>query len=175
MSRYVTFEIDAIRNAAFSGALELWESRRGDHFAPGWNRDLHFLDFDTKVIPRMMLVQVDGKPGLGVYRFWGTGIKTYDGSDQTGWRVDNQETPEMEDDFVAQYEEVAATRTPSVYATQIRLKDDMLEQLKYEASLRMPFTSDNHAVDWVLSIDYYAETWTELLDELGVEGVPQPD
>ncbi|MBO6521359.1 MAG: hypothetical protein JJ900_10600 [Rhodospirillales bacterium] len=173
MSRYVTLEAGAIRKAAFGAALALWESRRGDRIAPRWKHDVDFLDFEPRVIPRMMLVEVDGRPGVGVYRFWGTGIKTYDGSDQTGGRVSTQETPDMQEDFVAQYEQVVATGTPRVFATRIRLLDPT-ERFKYEASLRLPFSSDNETVDWVLSIDYYANAWAELLDELGVSGILKP-
>jgi len=173
MSRYVTFEADVIRGSAFGPALDIWESRRGDRFAPAWNRDIHFLDFDTRLIPRMMLVQVDGNPGVGVYRFWGTGVKTYDNSDQTNGRVSTQETGEMAEDFVEQYQQVVDSRLPRAYATQIMLSG-AVKHFKFEACLRLPFTSDGESVDWVLSIDHYADDWRVLLHELGVGNLPQP-
>jgi len=173
MSRYVIFEADVIRGSAFGPALNIWDSRRGDMFAPTWNRDIHFLDFDTAIIPRMMLVRVDGHPGIGVYRFWGTGVKTYDGADRTNGRVTAQETPEMAEDFAKQYQQVIDTRTPHAFVTEIRLPDPM-ERRKFEACLRLPFTSDGETVDWMLSIDHYADEWEILLRELGVASLPQP-
>lgn len=173
MSRYVTFDIDDIRGSAFGSALNTWEKVCGGRSAPAWNRDIHFLDFDVRLIPRMMLVQVDGRSGVGVYRFWGTGIKTYDGRDQSNGRVDSQETPEMQEDFVCQYEQVIETRTPRAYATQIRLNDP-LQRYKFEACLRLPFSTDGENVDWVLSIDHYADDWDVMLSDLGVAAKPQP-
>jgi len=173
LPRYVTFDIDAIHNSVFGSVLTKWEERCGSYFAPTWNSDLHFLDFDSGLIPRMTLVQVDGQPGVGIYRFWGTGIKTYGNCDQTNSRVGAQETPEMEEDFGAQYQQVVETGIPRCYATQIRLKD-WDSHFKFEASLRLPFTSDGEIVDWILCVDHYADNWTNLIRALGVADVPQP-
>lgn len=171
MPRYVTIDIDAIRDPGFRSIMEFWQQRRSERLAPAWNRDVHFLDFDSAVIPRMILVQLDGLPGIGIYRFWGTGVKTYEGSDQTGGRVNTQETPEMADDMVAQYEDVIASRVPRCYATRVRLRDT---DLKYEASLRLPFSDDGERIDRVLSIDLYAKNWSKLTDALGVTDLREP-
>lgn len=79
----------------------------------------------------------------------------------------------MASDFVHQYGEVIEDRKPLCFATQIRLQD-WDEHYKFEASLRLPFTGDGDNVSWILSVDHYADDWSDLMQALGVADVPRP-
>jgi len=57
-------DLKHMRIADLCEALAFWEAKRPDDGLPVWGR-LNFLDFDPRILPRMILLDVDLEPGFG--------------------------------------------------------------------------------------------------------------
>lgn len=64
---YYRVEIENMRIAELCDALTVWRSKCREDNIPVWG-DLYFLDFDPRILPRMILLDVDHGPGFGSYR-----------------------------------------------------------------------------------------------------------
>ena len=64
-------------------ALSYWENKRGDRLAPAWS-EISLMDFPPKVIPAIMVTDIDQETGTLKYRFFGTQLTELHGGDYTG-------------------------------------------------------------------------------------------
>ncbi|MEK9723796.1 MAG: hypothetical protein VW405_09985 [Rhodospirillaceae bacterium] len=104
------------------------------------------------MIPKMLLVQIDGGPGLGYYRFCGTRVSRYDERDYTNRRLDEIGAGEYGGvgvKLVEQYRAVVETRRPTLYVFH---HADKQWGFQCECMLRLPLSADGDTVDKVLSI-----------------------
>ncbi|MEX0694321.1 MAG: hypothetical protein WD075_07760 [Rhodospirillales bacterium] len=149
---FYRIEPNAMRITELCDALAVWRSKSRDDVLPVWG-DLDFLDFDVRILPRMILLDVDLAPGYGTYRFWGTRVASFNGVDMTGRRVDGL-APERHARYSEQqYRWVVDHARPALFVACLGEKS---WDRKYEAVLRMPCRSaPDRAVDRVLSVGYY--------------------
>ena len=87
---YYRVDVENMRIPELCDALSVWQSKCRNESLPVWG-DLDFLDFDPKILPRMILLDVDHDPGFGTYRYWGTRVASFNGVDMTGLRVSGLE------------------------------------------------------------------------------------
>jgi len=149
---YYRVETEQMRITELCDALAIWRSKCQGDGLPIWG-DLHFLDFDTRILPRMMLLDVDFEPGFGAYRFWGSQVASADGTDMTGRRVDGL-APERHARYSEeQYRWIVTHARPALFVACLGEKT---WDRKYEAVLRMPCRSAaDSTVDRVLSVGFY--------------------
>lgn len=146
-------DLSYMRIAELCNALAAWESKRPDGGLPVWG-DLDFLDFEPQILPRMILLDVDHKPGFGTYRYWGTRVASFNATDMTGQRV-NQLAPSRHANYSErQYQWIVTHREPSLFVACLGEKS---WNKKYEAMLRMPCHSvvGTSAIDRILSVGFY--------------------
>ncbi len=149
---YYRVETSAMRIAELCDALAVWQSKCRDDGLPVWG-DLHFLDFNVRILPRMMLLDVDLQPGFGSYRFWGSKVASADGTDMTGRRVDALAPDRHARYSEEQYRWVVEHARPALFVACLGEKS---WDRKYEAVLRMPCRSAaDSPLDRVLSIGFY--------------------
>ena len=150
------FRVDVVdmRILPLNAALDVWQSKCPDGDVPIWG-DLHFLDFDTAVLPYIMLLDVDGEPGFGSYRYWGSLIASANARDMTGLRVSDLAPPRHAAYSARQYQWIVENARPSLFVACLGEKS---WDQKYEAVLRMPCRSTiDSGIDRVLSVGFYED------------------
>ncbi len=169
-------ELEHMHIPELCDALDVWRSKcRGDGF-PVWG-DLDFLDFDTKILPRMILLDVDNEPGFGVYRYWGTRVASFNGVDMTGLRINGLAPARHARYSEEQYRWVIENGRPSLFVACLGEK---AWDRKYEAMLRMPCRSvSDGSLDRVLCVGFYddvPQTIEQYVDaEIDLENYFDPD
>lgn len=149
---YYRVEVGNMHIQELCEVLDVWRSKCPAGGVPVWG-DLDFLDFDTKVLPRMILLDVDDAPGLGVYRYWGTRVASFNGLDMTGLRINGLAPARHARYSEEQYRWVVDNARPSLFVACLGEKS---WDRKYEAMLRMPCRSAPGApLDRVLSVGFY--------------------
>ena len=151
MFRYYPIDFSVNPFPSLENALRVWEEKREGKFAPAWG-DIHFFDFDVSLIPKMLLVDIDGGEGLGFYRFCGTGVALFDPHDYTNRRIDSIGSGDFDDlgaKNVELYQLVVDRRIPLYFILHHMAKD---WGFQFEGNLRLPLSSDGKEVDKVLSI-----------------------
>lgn len=148
--------------------FELWDSLRGDHFAPSWK------DFDLQRLPPREIsftrvIDVHHNPFNLVYRFWGTGLVTVLGIDRTGKSL--TQTPMERGKYTqAEYEAVIQEKAP--YALVYNAKSELPAIPHYAPAIRLPLTDDGKTVDKIVSYaDFNADKdkWERLFEEKQLE------
>ena len=158
--------VEDMRIAALTQALAIWRSKCRDDGPPLWG-DLHFTDFDNDLIPFMMLVDVDGGPGYGHYRFWGSQVASADGKDMTGLRISDLAPPRHAAYSEEQYRWVVENAKPALFVACLGEKS---WDRNYEAVLRMPCRSaGDGGIDRVFSIGYYDDVRSAIEDYIDAE------
>lgn len=154
--------------SVYCGDYALWKAQCSAGRLPRWKHDLELLDFPVGRIPYMMLVQIDPADGLGFYRFWGTKVTNSAQGDMTGKRLSEiGGTPPGTATVEQQYAVILETQKPHIFVYEFEVELSLgLQKKHYEASLRMPFSDDGQSVDWVLSIDHYAESLDQLMADI---------
>lgn len=151
---------------ALARAHEIWASRCVDGQVPIWG-DLDFLDFDSELIPYMMLVDIDGKPGYGRYRFWGSRVASADGRTMTNLRISDLSPPRHAAYSEEQYRWVVETATPALFVSCLWEKT---WSQKFEAVLRMPCRSSADAnIDRVLAVGFYSTAMRSISDYISAD------
>ena len=151
MFRYYPIDFSVNPFPSLENALRVWEKKREGKFAPAWG-DVHFFDFDVSLIPKMLLVDIDGGEGLGFYRFCGTGVALFDPHDYTNRRINSIGTGTFDDlgiKNVEQYQLMVRRREPLYFVLHHMDKE---WGFQYESTLRLPMSSDGKEVDKVLGI-----------------------
>lgn len=149
---YYRVEIENMRIAELCDALTVWRSKCREDNIPVWG-DLYFLDFDPRILPRMILLDVDHGPGFGSYRYWGTRVASFNGVDMTGLRIDGLAPQRHAKYSEEQYRWVIDNARPSLFVACL---GEQSWDRKYEAMLRMPCRSaPDSPLDRVLCVGFY--------------------
>lgn len=169
-------DVEDMRIPELCDALDVWRAKARDGGVPVWG-DLDFLDFDSKILPRMILLDVDHKPGFGVYRYWGTRVASFNGVDMTGLRINGLAPARHARYSEEQYRWVVENVRPSLFVACLGEK---AWDRKYEAMLRMPCRSAADApLDRVLCVGFYddvPQTIEQYVDaEIDLENYFDPD
>jgi len=169
-------EVGNMRIAELCEALAVWRSKCAADGIPVWG-DLDFLDFDPKILPRMILLDVDHGPGLGTYRYWGTRVASFNGVDMTGRRINGLAPDRHAKYSEEQYAWVVEHARPSLFVACLGEK---AWDRKYEAMLRMPCRSAPDApLDRVLCVGFYDDVRQAIEDyvdaDVDLENYFDPD
>lgn len=152
--RFRRLEVTEMRIGELIDAVAVWQSKCIGEKVPLWG-DLHFLDFNSTILPRMMLIDIDNGPGFGCYRYWGSAVASADGRDMTGRRISELAPPRHAQYSEEQYRWIAANARPAVFVACLGEKS---WDRNYEAVLRMPCRSAlDSDIDRVLSVGHYAD------------------
>ncbi len=151
---YFRVDIADMRIAPLNAAHDVWRSKCSKDDVPIWG-DLHFLDFDAAILAYMMLLDIDGAPAFGIYRYWGSLVASANAKDMTGLRVSDL-APERHALYCAQqYQWIVEHARPSLFVACLGEKS---WDRKYEAVLRMPCRSAvDSGIDRVLSVGFYED------------------
>lgn len=158
---FYRFDITDMRIEPLVTAHATWAAKCHDTQVPVWG-DLDFLDFESATLPYMALVDIDGEPGYGGYRFWGTEIASANGQTMTNLRIGDLYPARHARYSEAQYRWVVENARPALFVAC--LFEDGWNQ-KFEAMLRMPCRSSPDAeIDRVLSIGFYSSAMRSISD-----------
>ena len=83
---FYRLDVADMRIDALVTAHATWASKCVDGQPPVWG-DLDFLDFESAILPYMVLVDIDGEPGYGRYRFWGSAVASANRQTMTNKRI----------------------------------------------------------------------------------------
>lgn len=169
-------DVADMRIAELCAAHDVWRSKCREDGVPIWG-DLHFLDFDPRILPRMILLDVDHEPGFGTYRYWGTRVVSFNGCDMTGMRVSGLAPMRHANYSEAQYRWVVKHARPALFVACLGEK---AWDKKYEAILRMPCRSaPDSAIDRIVVVGFYddvPQTIEEFVDaDIDLENYFDPD
>ena len=173
---YYRVDVENMRIPELCDALAVWQSRCHNGNLPVWG-DLDFLDFDPKILPRMILLDVDHDPGFGTYRYWGTRVASFNGTDMTGLRVNGLEPARHASYSEEEYRWVVDHARPALFVACL---GEQAWDRKYEAVLRMPCRSAaDSPLDRVLSVGFYDDVRQTIEDyvdaDVDLENYFDPD
>lgn len=147
-------------------AHQVWLAKCVDGDLPIWG-DLDFLDFDSNIIPYMVLVDIDGKPGYGRYRYWGSRVATSNGQNMTNLRVSDLSPSRHADYSGTQYRWVVDNAQPGLFISC--LWEKTWDQ-KFEAVLRLPCRSSaDSGIDRVVAIGVYGKAMRSISDYISTD------
>ncbi len=109
-------------------------------------------EIPPRILPKIMMVDVQHDPLDFSYRFWGTGIVDFHGVDLTGHSVMEVKPACFAEMVWQQYADVVGTKEPGLFVHNVPVRSGMLEP---HAILRLPFSGDGEVVDIVMSADEY--------------------
>lgn len=128
--------------------FELWDSLRGNDFAPSW-KDFDLPRLPPHIISFVRVVDVHHAPFDLTYRFWGTGLVRALGGERTGKSLINLSGSRVAKATV-EYESVIQEKAP--YALVYNAKANRPETSPiYAPAIRLPLTDDGEMVDMVLT------------------------
>jgi hypothetical protein len=158
---YFRVDVADMKIDALVRAHDIWASRCiGDH-VPVWG-DLDFLDFESNIIPYMMLVDIDGEPGYGRYRFWGSRVASADERTMTGLRIADLSPQRHAEYSEEQYRWVVENAKPALFVSCLWEKT---WNQKFEAVLRLPCRSSAESgIDRVLAVGFYSTAMHSIAD-----------
>lgn len=163
---FYRIDIKDMRIDALLKAHDMWASKCADGQVPIWG-DLDFLDFESNIIPYMMLVDIDGEPGYGRYRFWGSAVASADGRAMTNQRISDL-TPLRHAAYSEdQYRWVVKNAQPALFIACLFEKG---WDQKFEAVLRMPCrSSDSSEIDRVVCVGFYSRAMHSITDYISAD------
>lgn len=163
---FIRLDIADARIDALVRAHAVWQGKCVNGKVPIWG-DLDFLDFESDIIPYMMLVDIDGKPGCGRYRFWGSAVASANEQTMTNLRVSDLYPARHAEYTEIQYRWVVENAQPSLFVSC--LFEEGWNQ-KFEAVLRMPCRSSADAdIDRVLSVGFYSSAMRSISDYINID------
>ena len=163
---FYRIDIEDMQIDALKRAHQVWASKCVEGQSPIWG-DLDFLDFDSEIIPYMLLVDIDGEPGYGRYRFWGTKVTCANEESMTGRRISDLYPARHAEYSEAQYRWVLENQKPALFIACLHEK--VWEQ-KFEALLRMPCRSSGDAgIDRVVCVGFYSTAMRSISDYISAD------
>lgn len=132
----------------FAEALEYWDKKRGDAFAPAWT-DIHLMDLPPKLLPNCIVVDFEGATGPIRYRYFGSAIATLHGYELSNKTIQEMQPPGLRDQVIKQYRMVQKKRTPMFFIAHFPF---LTGRRTYQYLLRLPLSSDGETVTNVFSI-----------------------
>lgn len=158
--------IAELDSEAFHHVIEMWESLRGDRFAPSW-RDIDLTRLPGKVVPFICVADVRDDPEDYIYRFWGTGHTEVKGMDNTGRSVLAHDPPQLGETIFREYQQVVRERAPRAYRHD--LYPEIRHAAMYQDTIRLPLSGDGETVTQVLSYaDWHSrwEDWQRIFEDM---------
>lgn len=150
-----------MRIDALVKAHETWTFKCVGDQLPIWG-DLDFLDFESEILPFMMLVDIDGEPGYGRYRFWGSQVASADARTMTNLRLSDLSPPRHAQYSEEQYRWVVENAAPALFVSCLWEKT---WNQKFEAVLRMPCRSSAESgIDRIIAIGFYSAAMRSISD-----------
>lgn len=162
---FYRIDVADMRIDALVTAYETWASKCIDGQVPIWG-DLDFLDFESAVLPYMMVVDIDGGPGYGRYRFWGSEVASADERTMTDLRISDLSPPRHAQYSEEQYRWVVENASPALFVSCLWEKT---WNQKFEAVLRLPCRSSADAgIDRVVAVGFYSTAMRSISDYINV-------
>ena len=128
-------------------ALDYWERKRGQRFAPS-RADIEPLDL-IGVLPRVMLADVLLDPPGFRYRLSGTGIANVHGEELTGLAPLDLKPTEYGRLIDGHYRQCVAERRPLLHLIIL----DMAHRSRAYARLLLPLSNDGEQVSMLMAVD----------------------
>ncbi len=155
----------------FAEVLEYWQAKRGDAFAPAWT-DIQLMDLPTALLPKCIVVDMEGPTGDIRYRYYGTAIANLHGYELSNKTIQEMQPPDFRDQVIRQYRMVQEQRTPMFFVAHFPF---LTGRRTYQYLLRLPLSSDGETVTNVLSVQdisddshiltkYYTQMFNEVVD-----------
>lgn len=155
-----------MRIDALVTAYQTWASKCIGDQVPIWG-DLDFLDFESAVLPFMMVVDIDGEPGYGRYRFWGSEVASADERTMTDLRLSDLSPPRHAQYSEEQYRWVVENAQPALFVSCLWEK---AWNQKFEAVLRMPCQSSaDSGIDRVVAVGFYSTAMRSISDYISAD------
>jgi len=150
----VRVSVDQVLESDCRHIYELWDSLRGDRFAPSWD-DFDLSRLPVNVIPYTRVVDVIDTPFDLKYRFWGTGLVTVLGYERTGKSLANLPGARNAE-TTAEYKTVIEEKAPYAHVYNAKAKE--LATPIYAPALRLPLSDNGRTVDKVIAYaDFHAD------------------
>jgi hypothetical protein len=135
--------------------LALWESKRGERFAPHPS-ELDAFVLPPTVLPRVVLVDVINGGARFRFRLVGSAVALSSGADYTGRYVDEALSGPVRDSVLGHYATVVRERRPAFAVAEYRVPG---EQNVKNSRLAVPLTLTGQTVDRLLLVSRVVSDW----------------
>jgi hypothetical protein len=143
----VQLDIQSASYADLTAIYHYWNGKRCGRLAPK-RRDIDPVDL-VDVLPRIMLIDVDGNPPRFRYRLSGTAIGHTHGTEPTGKTPLDLPPAPYGQLLERHYRECVERKEPSLYLIVL----DTLDRSRAYARLLLPFSEDGATVSMLMTID----------------------
>ncbi len=140
--------IDDIDSDDLNGALALWQQWRGGRLAPTWT-DVDLPALPATLLPMTTVVDVIDGGRDYCYRYWGSGLTTLFGRDESGTYISSHAVSQSGKLRFEQFNEVVASKTPRVFMTIYAVAEDTHAR---KLNLRLPVCDGGRLVTKILSL-----------------------
>ncbi len=140
--------VDQTDTVGCQACLNLWQTVRGEVFAPSWPA-FDLLQLPSDVVPFISVVDVQFEPLDFKYRYWGTGHVQLKNEERTGILVSEIMPEERAELNYVEYSMVFETRQPKAFAHNRRTKDNSFPLA--HLNLRLPLSDDGQRDDKIVT------------------------
>lgn len=133
---------------AFKEILDYWHKKCAGAFAPAWT-DIQLMDLPAVLLPRCIVVDLDGADGPIRYRYFGTAIAELHGYELTNKTIQDMKPPDFRDQVIKQYRMLQEKRKPIFFVAHFPF---LTGRRTYQYLLRLPLSSDGKTVTNALSV-----------------------
>lgn len=141
--------------------MEVWTRARGDRFAPRWS-EIELLDFPTHIIPLIYVVDVEQDPLRFRYRFIGSKVCDFEGTDYTGQYVSDLKPKSVGQAAQRAFEGFLSKPEPKFFAMPVDEFDHSPHVFSIYGGIRVPLSEDNKTVSQIMGLAQF-ETDHKLL------------
>ncbi len=131
-------------------ALKYWERKRGTRFAPSW-RDISLMDFPPKVIPAIVVTDINHETFEMSYRFWGSQLTEMHGHDYTGETPADLMPKLLAEGSVNAYQVLIEKKIPQLEIKEFYHREVLRGR---QMVLRLPLSNDGENVSNSMNITY---------------------
>jgi hypothetical protein len=148
--------LDDIQNDDFAAFIDHWLAIRGDRIAPAW-ADFELMALPAKLIPYVVVVDVNTDPLDFVYRFYGTGQTRRKKVDWTGKSLKSFPVERGVKAF-DEYAWIVANKRPQAIRDQVILDGHLKGPIPFEQrAVRLPLSNDGETVSQIVSLALWDE------------------
>jgi len=141
--------------------MEIWQTARGERFAPSWS-ELDLIDFPSHIIPLVYVVDVERDPLRFRYRFIGSKVCEFEGTDYTGQYVCDLKPAAVGQAAQSAFERFLDDPEPRFFAMLVDELDHMPHVFSIYGGIRVPLSDDNKEVHQIMGLAQF-ETEHKLL------------
>ena len=157
-SRFETLDALGAEFSDIAMVSQYWTSAKADSFAPPW-KAIDLTQVESKILPRICVVDVSLNPLDFSYRFWGTGITYAHKRDATAQSVRSIKPTDFGALLFEQYEMVYRTKTQQTFVCEFENERKLV--FRYVVR-RFPLSNDGETVTGVISIEEYGRDKDDL-------------